>query len=160
MGPILLSFLRRFRFWAPFRPLSLNWSISLPFRIPPTHKNSQIMLHQDINFTDLFQAFNVTILRPQQPFLVINATLLQYFSEDVIFLCVHVSIVSNPSSLSFYFYFFKVSFVASSRHFLWSSPWFLQGIFEVIFSSLSNLKTSSSFHLEFERWCQRYVNPM
>ena len=64
MGPILLNFLRRFRFWAPFRPLSLNWSISLPFWIPPTHKNSQIMLHQDINFTDLFQAFNVTILRP------------------------------------------------------------------------------------------------
>ena len=31
---------------------------------------------------------------------------------------------------------------------------------QVIFSILSNLKISSSFHLEFQRGCQRYISPL
>ena len=38
-----------------------------------------------------------------------------------------------------------------------SSSWFLQNFFQGIFSSLSNLKVSSSFHIEFESGCQIYI---
>ena len=37
-----------------------------------------------------------------------------------------------------------------------TEPNFIQGIF----STLSNLKISSSFYLEFERGCQRYISPL
>ena len=134
---------------------SQNWSISNPFWIPPTHKNSQIMLHQDIIFTNLFQAFNIAILWPQQPFFVIDATLLwQTSSSHVRMFPQCLTILASLSFSLFLFFFFWFFFC------LCSSPWFLQGIFQGIFSSISNLRTSSSFHLEFERGCQRYVNPM
>ena len=37
-----------------------------------------------------------------------------------------------------------------------TEPNFIQGIFSI----LSNLKISSSFHFEFERGCQRYISPL
>ena len=96
---------------------SQNWSISNLFWIPPTHKNSQIMLHQDIIFTNLFQAFNIAILWPQQPFFVIDATLLwQTSSSHVRMFPQCLTILASLSFSLFLFFFFVFFFVCVLLH--------------------------------------------
>ena len=89
-----------------------------------------------------------------KPFLVIDATFWHFL--DIYFI-VHgsFSIVPNPSSL--FQGHFQASFMASSRHLHGHFRGFFKPFFKGSSQTYPTSRFFSSFHLEFERGCYKYI---